>query len=309
MKIEKNKVVFAAILAVIVIFLICYGILLTEPDPEEQQLLHTEIPALEQEQIEYDSKLDALNDLKEVKAQTAPSIYDENLLDSLGYYDPEYAEKEKERVVDSIYRANQKVYGDQESKTYARTSNQKHIPAEPSPEVQQQERQVVRQELGLEHQLFFAAATSTSLKVTPMSTGKTNVVQAVVDGDQVVKANSRIRLRLTTSVSLPGSKIPKNTVVFGTISFQPNRALITIEQLKHHPVTIIAYDLQDGLEGIYVENNFRAQASSEVMDDVLQDINIPSLPQVSGISQLLRRDNRNVKVTVLNNYRMLLKIK
>ena len=45
------------------------------------------------------------------------------------------------------------------------------------------------------------------------------------------------------------------------------------------------------------------------MDDVLQDINIPSLPQVSGISQLLRRDNRNVKVTVLNNYRMLLKIK
>ena len=309
MKIEKNKIVFAAVLVVIVLFLVCYGITLSREDQPDKQLTKTEIPVLEQEQLEYESKLDALNDLKKVKPQTAPSIYDENLLDSLGYYNPQYAEQEKQRVVDSIYRANQKLYNAQESQTSIKTSNQKAIPAEQSSEVQQQERQVVRQELGLEHQLFFAAATSTSLKVTPMSTGKTNVVQAVVDGDQVVKANSRIRLRLTTSVSLPGSKIPKNTVVFGTISFQPNRALITIEQIHHHPVTIIAYDLQDGLEGIYVENNFRAQASSEVMDDVLQDINIPSLPQVSGISQLLRRDNRNVKVTVLNNYRMLLKIK
>jgi len=309
MKIEKNKVVFAAVLAVIVLFLVCYGITLSKEDQTEEQLTQTEIPILEQEQLEYDSKLDALNDLKEVKAQTAPSIYDENLLDSLGYYDPEYAEKEKQRVVDSIYRANKKLYNAQESKTSIKTSNQKAIPAEQSPKVQQQERQVIHQELGLEHQLFFAAATSTSLKATALDPESEDVVQAVVDGDQVVKANTRIQLRLVEAITIKGTRIPKNTKVFGTISFQPNRALIKIEQINHHPVVLEAFDLQDGLEGIYVENNFRAQATREVMDDVLQDINIPSLPQVSGISQLLRRDNRNVKVTVLNNYCMLLKIK
>ena len=309
MKIEKNKVVFAAVLAVIVLFLVCYGITLSKEDQTEEQLTQTEIPILEQEQLEYDSKLDALNDLKEVKAQTAPSIYDENLLDSLGYYDPEYAEKEKQRVVDSIYRANKKLYNAQESKTSIKTSNQKAIPAEQSPEVQQQERQVIHQKLGLEHQLFFAAATSTSLKATALAPESEDVVQAVVDGDQVVKANTRIQLRLVEAITIKGTRIPKNTKVFGTISFQPNRALIKIEQINHHPVVLEAFDLQDGLKGIYVENNFRAQATREVMDDVLQDINIPSLPQVSGISQLLRRDNRNVKVTVLNNYRMLLKIK
>ena len=309
MKIEKNKVVFAAVLAVIVLFLVCYGITLSKEDQTEEQLTQTEIPILEQEQLEYDSKLDALNDLKEVKAQTAPSIYDENLLDSLGYYDPEYAEKEKQRVVDSIYRANKKLYNAQESKTSIKTSNQKAIPAEQSPEVQQQERQVIHQEFGLEHQLFFAAATSTSLKATALAPESEDVVQAVVDGDQVVKANTRIQLRLVEAITIKGTRIPKNTKVFGTISFRPNRALIKIEHINNHPVVLEAFDLQDGLEGIYVENNFRAQATREVMDDVLQDINIPSLPQVSGISQLLRRDNRNVKVTVLNNYRMLLKIK
>ena len=309
MKIEKNKIVFAAVLAVIVLFLVCYGISLSMEDESEEQLTQTEIPILEQEQLEYESKIDALNDLKKVNPQTAPSIYDENLLDSLGYYNPQYAEQEKQRVVDSIYRANQKLYNTQESKTSIKTSNQKAIPAEQSPEVQQQERQVIHQELGLEHQLFFAAATSTSLKATAMDPENEDVVQVVVDGDQVVKANTRIQLRLVEAITIQGTRIPKNTKVFGTISFQPNRALIKIEQINHHPVVLEAFDLHDGLEGIYVENNFRAQATREVMDDVLQDINIPSLPQVSGISQLLRRDNRNVKVTVLNNYRMLLKIK
>lgn len=309
MKIEKNKIVFAAVLAVIVLFLVCYGISLSIEDESEEQLTQTEIPILEQEQLEYESKLDALNDLKKVNPQTAPSIYDENLLDSLGYYNPQYAEQEKQRVVDSIYRANQKLYSAQESKTYIRTSNQKAIPAEQSPEVQQQERQVIHQKLGLEHQLFFAAATSTSLKATALDPKSEDVVQAVVDGDQVVKANTRIQLRLVEAITIKATRIPKNTKVFGTISFQPNRALIKIEQINHHPVVLEAFDLQDGLKGIYVENNFRAQATREVMDDVLQDINIPSLPRVSGISQLLRSDNRNVKVTVLNNYRMLLKIK
>jgi len=309
MKIEKNKVVFAAVLAVIVLFLICYGITLSREDQPEEKLTQTEIPVLEQEQLEYESKLDALNDLKKVNPQTAPSIYDENLLDSLGYYNPQYAEQEKQRVVDSIYRANKKLYNAQESKTSIRTSNQKAIPAEPTTEIRDQELEVISQELGLAHQLFFAAATSTSLKATALDPENEDVVQAVVDGDQVVKANTRIQLRLVEAITIKGTRIPKNTKVFGTISFQPNRALIKIEQINNHPVVLEAFDLQDGLEGIYVENNFRAQANREVMDDVLQDINIPSLPQVSGISQLLRRDNRNVKVTVLNNYRMLLKIK
>ena len=47
MKIEKNKIVFAAVLVVIVLFLVCYGITLSREDQPDKQLTKTEIPVLE----------------------------------------------------------------------------------------------------------------------------------------------------------------------------------------------------------------------------------------------------------------------
>ncbi|MDX1286199.1 MAG: conjugative transposon protein TraM, partial [Draconibacterium sp.] len=109
--------------------------------------------------------------------------------------------------------------------------------------------------------------------------------------------------------TINGKLMPKNTTVFGFISFQPKRALIEIENIKHHPTKLKAFDLQDGSEGIYVENNFREEVTREVFDDVIGDINIPSVPQVGGLTQVFRRSNRRVKVTVLNNYILILKPK
>lgn len=101
MKIEKNKIVFAAVLAVVFIFLISYSIMVMGNDESENEnLKETSVPALEEDQKEYDSKLDAINDLKEVRETNAPSIYDEKLIDSLGFYDADLPEKEKERIVD-----------------------------------------------------------------------------------------------------------------------------------------------------------------------------------------------------------------
>ena len=85
--------------------------------------------------------------------------------------------------------------------------------------------------------------------------------------------------------------------------------MIEIENIKHHPTRLKAFDLSDGSEGIYVQNNFRAEATTEVLDDIIGDINIPTVPQVGGVTKVLRRSNRNVKVTVLNNYKLILKPK
>ena len=75
-------------------------------------LQQTLVPDLEENQKEYDSKLDAINDLKEVRENNAPSIYDEKLIDSLGFYDPDLPEREKERIVDSIYEAGKIQYSE-----------------------------------------------------------------------------------------------------------------------------------------------------------------------------------------------------
>ncbi|MGJ8550686.1 conjugative transposon protein TraM [Winogradskyella wichelsiae] len=307
MKVEKNKIVFIAVLAMVFIFLISYSLMVMgDDDNEKDSLEQTLIPDLEDNQKTYDSKLDALNDLKEVRETDAPSIYDEKLMDSMGYYDPELPERNKKRIVDSIYAAGKIQYSELKHQNFGRNVKTKPPLAIDSSEIIR-ELKIQAKELGLEHQLFFAAApTPNTLSISDHTD---TTIYAVVDGDQIVKANTRLRMRLTQAAMVNGKQMPKNTLLFGFISFQPNRALIEIENINHHSTKLKAFDLLDGSEGIYVENNFRAEATSEVLDDVIGDINIPSVPQVDGITKVLKRSNRNVKVTVLNNYKLILKPK
>lgn len=308
MKVEKNKIVFAAVLAVIFIFLIAYSMMIMGDDETETENLNqTLVPELEENQKEYNSKLDAINDLKKVRETNAPSIYDEKLIDSTGVYNPDLPQLEKQRVVDSIYKANRIEYSERRTRTSSRRKRVENVkPQIDSTEILR-EQKVQAKELGLEHQLFFAASPKPNDISIIGNTDET--IYVVVDGDQVVKANSRLRMRLTKAAMINNKQMPKNTLVFGFISFQPNRALIEIENIKHHPTKLKAFDLQDGSEGIYVENNFRAEVTTEVLDDVIGDINIPSVPEVGGITKILKRKNRSVKVTVLNNYKLILKPK
>ncbi len=308
MKVEKNKIIFAGVLAIIFLFLISYSVMLMEDeDNDEDTLQQTLVPELEEDQKEYDSKLDAINDLKEVRESTAPSIYDEKLLDSTGLYNPDLPEQKKQRIVDSIYKAGKIKYSE---KRY-QNLGQKRVVQQTTPKVDsaeiKREQKIEAKELGLEHQLFFAASPKPNEISIIGNTDET--IYVVVDGDQIVQANTRLRMRLTKSATINGKLMPNNTPVFGFISFQPNRALIEIENIKHHSTKLKAFDLQDGSEGIYVENNFREEVTREVFDDVIGDINIPSVPQVGGLTQVFRRSNRRVKVTVLNNYRLILKPK
>ena len=308
MKIEKNKIVFAAVLAVIFLFLISYSVMVMgEDESENENLEQTLVPDLEENQKEYNSKLDAINDLKEVRENNAPSIYNEKLIDSLGYYNPDLPELEKERIVDSIYAAGKIKYS---KASYQNLGERKIAPKKvqeiDSAEIKR-EQKIESKELGLEHHLFFAASPKPN-DISKLGNTDTTIY-AVVDGGQVVQANSRLRMRLTNTATINGKVVPKNTPVFGFISFQPNRALIEIENIDHHPTKLKAFDVQDGSEGIYVENSFREEVGTEVLNDIIQDINIPSVPQVGGVTKVLRRKNRNVKVTVLDNYKLILKPK
>ena len=306
MKIEKNKIVFVAVLAVIFIFLISYSVMLMGDDESENKNLeHTLIPDLEENQKEYVSKLDAINDLKEVRENNAPSIYDEKLIDSLGYYDPDLPERDKKRIVDSIYDAGRIQYSEKQYQNFGNKKAVQQNTLRIDSADYKREQKTQAKELGLEHQLFFASSPK-AIDISRI--GNTDAtIHVVVDGDQVVRANTRLRMRLTKDAMINGKQMPKNTPVFGFISFQPNRAIIEIENINHHATKLKAFDLLDGSEGIYIENSFRTEATTEVMDDIIGDINIPSVPQVSGITKVLRRSNRNVKVTVLNNYRLILK--
>ena len=96
MKINKKKIVFVLILVCILLYIIGYAMTLFDKN-EESAIENNEVPVpeLKDEQKQYESKLDALNDLKEVRQTNAPSIYDERLLDSTGTYNPELLDKDR----------------------------------------------------------------------------------------------------------------------------------------------------------------------------------------------------------------------
>ncbi len=308
MKIEKNKIVFAAVLAVVIIFLVSYSVMVMDGDKgESSNLKGTSVPELKEDPKEYESKLDAINDLKEARETNVPSVYDEKMIDALGYYDPDLPELQKQRIIDSIYASGRIQYSEKQYRNIGvKTNSQKKAPKADTAEIKRTLK-IQAKELGLEHQLFFASNPKES-KIS--ATGATDsMIYAVVDGNQVVKKNSRLRMRLSTAATINGKLLPKNTPIFGFIRFKPNRVLITIENIRNHSTKLKAFDFQDGSEGIYVENNFRAEVSTEVIGDMVDDINIAGVPQVSGFKKIFQRNNRNIKVTVLDNYRLILKPK
>lgn len=306
MKIEKNKIVFAAIILCVVLFIGSYAVIkFSEDDEPTIDNNQIPIPALKSEQKQYDSKLEALNDLKEERETIAPSIYDERLLDSTGVYDPDLLSKEKMRIVDSIYNQGRISYSDRSYRKTAADLPEKIIIKDTIGILKTAKTVIESKQLSLEHQLFFASAPKSIKSLNKQNSD--SEIYAVVNGAQTVKKNYRLKMRLINDVIINGNSIRKNTEIYGLVSFKPNRAIIAITDINHQPVKLKAYDLQDGSEGIYIENSFQDEARQEVVGDVVDDINISGVPQITGIKKIFQRTNKNVKVTISNNYKLILK--
>lgn len=308
MKIEKNKLIFAAVILCVILFIGSYAVIMLGED-EEPTIENNQIPVpkLKDEQKEYESKLEALDDLKEVRQTNAPSIYDERLLDSTGVYDPDLLGKEKMRIVDSIYNEGRISYTDRSYRKPKVKVQPRQIQIDTTFRTKEKETTVETKELALEHQLFFASNPVGNENSNHQNTDAFIYVR--VDGTQTVRTNFRLQMRLTKEAVIKGILFPKNTSIYGFVSFKPNRTIIKIENINHQPVKLKAFDLQDGSEGIYIENSFRAEARQEVVGDLVDDINIAGVPQVSGIKKIFQRNNKNVKVTIANNYKLILKLK
>ena len=96
MKLDKKKITFIAVIGAVVIFIVTYSILaFGKDDSQKDELQETQVPVLENPIDDYTSRLDAVDDLKEVRQPNAPSIYDEKYLDSTGVFDPDFLEKKR----------------------------------------------------------------------------------------------------------------------------------------------------------------------------------------------------------------------
>ncbi|MHA7864990.1 conjugative transposon protein TraM [Flagellimonas marinaquae] len=304
MKPQKNKIVFAMVLAGVALFIVGYSILTFGKDKKtELKPNRIPMPDLEENQKVYESKMEALDAIEAEREVTAPQIYPDHMVDDKGYFNPDYMEYEKQRIIDSVYSSGKLNYHQEPIPNLNTTAitEPKNVPDQN--EIPTSESAITAAEMALEQQLFFASHPKTI-------NGNTNpTILVEVDGKQVLRTNSRIRLRLAEPMTFNGHHFPKYTTLFGTVRFQPNRTLLHITHINHVSIEGEAYDLQDGLMGIYVENSLREEATREITDDITQDINIAGLPQVRGLKSLFQGRQRQQKVTVLDGHRLLLQPK
>ena len=109
---------------------------------------------------------------------------------------------------------------------------------------------------------------------------KGNTIEAIVSGDQKITNGSVIKLVTLQEMQLPGGMvINKGTAVFGVVKLAQDRINITVESVRIgnsiYEMQKTVYD-RDGLPGIYVPLNIKAEATKEAADEVVSDMNVTS---------------------------------
>ena len=331
MKLDKKTIVFGSVFLVILLFTLSYTLLVWKKEDTNVKQLPTNpnIPSLQVEDNSFRNRREAVDQLKEKKPSVLPSLYDEieqsedsilntdvensSISDRMGLEDNTGQKSwtmdswsfQNDHNSDSIMNISRERDGDQIQESTS-IHNNDHLNDALNDTLDDPLRNAsfTPEEVRLRQESFFSY---TDVNTDTQYSRTNDSIPVAVFGTQKVEANSRLELYLLKDSYIQGKYYPAFSPVYGFVSFGPNRVFLKITNIQGDPISLSAYDLQDGNEGIYVVNNFRAEASREVLDDVIQDINIPSVPQVGGLKNLFRRHNRNIKVHILDQYRLFLK--
>ena len=296
MNFSKNKIVVVLLLVGVVLFIVAYSLLTfgkKEASVVEEDWLP--LPKMKDPPVQFTSKTAAVHEIKEDRVPAFPQLYEESLFDPL---EEPLVENREQDLLDSLYLERTNGYAGQGRwRDRPALADSEAVPI-------REEQAAVLAEKQQQHRLFFATLP---LPVDTTAQGEQETLYVQVDGTQTVQQNYRLRMRLARSAVVGGTTLPKNTLLYGFVSFRPQRALLRITHIGEQSVQYTAHDLADGHEGIYIENSVQQEAATEVTGGAINEVNMPGLPSVGGLKQLFRRRNRQAKVTIADHYQLILK--
>lgn len=152
-------------------------------------------------------------------------------------------------------------------------------------------------------------------------------IKAVIHGEQKnITSSSLVRIRTQQEMVVNGTTIPKNTIITGKANINKNRVEIVIDNIVYndntYPFKGEIYDI-NGSRGLYIPDNGINDGMQDATDNTLSqtDVSIKgsgigvgglvntSVNSVSNaIKQVVRNKNKEVKVTLSANYRILIKM-
>lgn len=102
-------------------------------------------------------------------------------------------------------------------------------------------------------------------------------IKASIYKDQLIIPGERVTMMLPEELNYMGSTFPKNTLLFGMATIKENRVILEVANINHIRVGLQAYDIDDGMRGLYNEQagalwkKYEGELEAEVGGDVLED--------------------------------------
>jgi conjugative transposon TraM protein len=144
-------------------------------------------------------------------------------------------------------------------------------------------------------------------------------IRALVHGEyKNIKTGAVVKFRIIDEFTINGIYIPKNTFLYGQLSFRSGRAMIHIENIQYNnmiiPFNASIYD-QDGFEGLYTPDNITDDAKRKMANDVISSTNLNlsgGIPFVtsatnavtSAIKSISQSVVREKKLSISSNYQV-----
>ncbi|MFP9097778.1 conjugative transposon protein TraM [Flavobacterium sp. RHBU_24] len=147
-----------------------------------------------------------------------------------------------------------------------------------------------------------------------------NAVRATVPETQTVVNGSTVKLLLMQDIFVNGTKIPKNTFVYGMASLKGERLAIEITTIRYgaslFPVELTVYDL-DGMAGVYIPGAINRDVAKSSAERSAQTLGITTLDDswgaqaagagIEAAKGLFSKKVKLIKVTLKAGYSVLLR--
>lgn len=206
----------------------------------------------------------------------------------------------RHREVDSIRRAGERIISERGSRKRVEEAEKVEKKREPVARVEKRERK----------KGFYGIESSSA-----SSSGED--IRAVVHGEHKnLRAGATVKMRLLDNIRIGEVSVPRNTFVYGVLSFSKGRAQIRIENINMDNSIIsfkgTIYD-KDGFEGLYVPDNIVDETARKAGGDAVGSLDVnfssPSSIVTSGIGAVTNAIKNSVsgsvreeKISISTNY-------
>lgn len=141
---------------------------------------------------------------------------------------------------------------------------------------------------------------------------KPTMIKAVVHSRQQVHTGSTVKLRSIGAFYIEGVAVPENTFIYGTVSIQGERVLVTVNSVNVNgnilSARLRAYD-RDGAEGVYIPGLARHELKNGTVEGAITEteaaLNVPRV--ATGAMNVARGLNRQESAILTDNYQLVLK--